>query len=77
MGIYFRDSLRIRISRRAKWPTCIEEKIMTFSPHFQLFYLNNRITEIFIKMINHAYLFSQPPLLLFTKGADIGEGYFK
>ncbi len=53
---------------------------MRFSPHFQLFYFNDRleICEFFewkIKRINNADLFSQPPLLIFTKGANISGGH--
>ncbi len=52
---------------------------MRFSPHFQLFYFNDRLEfcEFFewkIKRINNADLFSQPPLLIFTKGANISGG---
>ncbi len=53
---------------------------MRFSPHFQLFYFNDRLEfcEFFkwkIKRINNADLFSQPPLLIFTKGANISGGH--
>ncbi len=49
-------------------------------PHFQLFYFNDRLEfcEFFerkIKRINNADLFSQPPLLIFTKGANISGGH--
>ncbi len=52
---------------------------MRFSPHFQLFYFNDRLEfcEFFewkIKRINNADLFSQPPLLIFIKGANISGG---
>ncbi len=50
---------------------------MRFSPHFQLFYFNDRF-EFFewkIKRINNADLFSQPPLVIFTKGANISGGH--
>ncbi len=54
--------------------------IMRFSPHFQLFYFNDRLEfcEFFewkIKRINNADLFSQPPLFIFTKGANISGGH--
>ncbi len=53
---------------------------MRFSPHFQLFYFNDRLEfcEFFewkIKRINNADLFSQPPLLIFIKGANISGGH--
>ncbi len=53
---------------------------MRFSPHFQLFYFNDRLEfcEFFewkIKRISNADLFSQPPLLIFTKGANISGGH--
>ncbi len=53
---------------------------MRFSPHFQLFYFNDRLEfcEFFewkIKRINNADLFSQPPLIIFTKGANISGGH--
>ncbi len=53
---------------------------MRFSPHFQLFYFNDRLEfcEFFewkIKRINNADLFSQPPLVIFTKGANISGGH--
>ncbi len=85
MGIYFRDILLIRISRGAN--NCGQHSlekniyfIMRFSPHFQLFYFNDRLEfcEFFewkIKRINNADLFSQPPLLIFIKGANIGGGH--
>ncbi len=85
MGIYFRDILLIRISRGAN--NCgqhsLEKSIyftMRFSPHFQLFYFNDRLEfcEFFewkIKRINNADLFSQPPLLIFIKGANISGGH--
>ncbi len=85
MGIYFRDILLIRISRGAN--NCGQHSlekniyfIMWFSPHFQLFYFNDRLEfcEFFewkIKRINNADLFSQPPLLIFIKGADISGGH--
>ncbi len=46
---------------------------MWVSPHFQLFYFNERKSffDWKIKKINDADLFSQLPLLIFTKGADI------
>ncbi len=50
---------------------------MRFSPHFQLFYFNC-FCEFFewkIKSINDADLFSQPTLLIFTKGANISGGH--
>ncbi len=55
---------------------------MRFSPHFQLFYFNDRLEfcEFFewkIKRINNADLFSQPPLVIFTKGANISGGHCK
>ncbi len=45
-------------------------------PHFPLFYFNKRLEfckcfEWKIKRINDADLFSQPPLLIFIKGANI------
>ncbi len=85
MGIYFRDILLIRISRGAN--NCglhsLEKNsyfTMRFSPHFQLFYFNDRLEfcEFFewkIKRINNADLFSQPPLLIFIKGANISGGH--
>ncbi len=85
MGIYFRYILLIRISRGAN--NCGQHSlekniyfIMRFSPHFQLFYFNDRLEfcEFFewkIKRINNAHLFSQPPLLIFIKGANISEGH--
>ncbi len=53
---------------------------MRFSPHFQLFYFNDRLEfsefiEWKIKRINNADLFSQPPLLIFIKGANIRGGH--
>ncbi len=67
------------------WPTWNSESIyfiMRFSPHFQLFYFNDRLEfcEFFewkIKRINNADLFSQPPLVIFTKGANISGGHCK
>ncbi len=52
---------------------------MRFSPHFQLFYFNDRLEfckffEGKIKRINNADLFSQLPLLIFIKGANISGG---
>ncbi len=86
MGIYFRDILLIRISRGAN--NCGQHSlekniyfIMRFSPHFQLFYFNDRLEfcefiEWKIKRINNADLFSQPPLLIFIKGANISGGHY-
>ncbi len=53
---------------------------MRFSPHFQLFYFNDRLEfcEFFewkIKRINNADFFSQLPLVIFTKGANISGGH--
>ncbi len=53
---------------------------MRFPAHFQLFYFNDRLEfcEFFewkIKRINNADLFSQPPLVIFTKGANISGGH--
>ncbi len=85
MGIYFRDILLIRISRGAN--NCGQHSlakniyfIMRFSPHSQLFYFNDRLEfcefiEWKIKRINNADLFSQPPLLIFIKGANISGGH--
>ncbi len=85
MGIYFRDILLTRISRGAN--NCgqhpLEKNIyfiMRFSPHFQLFYFNDRLEfckffEGKIKRINNADLFSQLPLLIFIKGANISGGH--
>ncbi len=85
MGIYFRDILLIRISRGAN--NCGQHSLeknsyftMRFSPHSQLFYFNDRLEfcEFFewkIKRINNADLFSQPPLLIFIKGANISGGH--
>ncbi len=85
MGIYFRDILLIRISRGAN--NCGQHSlekniyfIMRFSPHFQLFYFNDRLEfcEFFewkIKRIKNADLFSQSPLLIFIKGANISGGH--
>ncbi len=82
-GNYFRDILLTRISRGAN--NCgqhpLEKNsyfIMRFSPHFQLFYFNDRLEfcEFFegkIKRINNADLFSQLPLLIFIKGAILVE----
>ncbi len=68
MGIYFRDILLIIISRGAN--NCGQHSlekniyfIMRFSPHFQLFYFNDRLEfcefiEWKIKRINNADLFS-------------------
>ncbi len=84
-GIYFRDILLTRISRGAN--NCGQhpfEKnsyfIMRFSPHFQLYYFNDRLEfckffEGKIKRINNSDLFSQPPLLIFIKGANISGGH--
>ncbi len=84
-GIYFRDILLTRISRGAN--NCgqhpLEKNIyfiMRFSPHFQLFYFNDRLEfckffEGKIKRINNADLFSQLPLLIFIKGANISGGH--
>ncbi len=52
---------------------------MRFSPHYQLFNFKERLEffEFFEwknKKINDADLFSQPPLLIFTKGANISGG---
>ncbi len=77
MGIYFRDILLTRISRGAN--NCgqhpLEKNsyfIMRFSPHFQLFYFNDRLefSKFFegkIKRINNADLFSQLPLLYLSR----------
>ncbi len=85
MGIYFRDILLPRISRGAN--NCGQHSleknsyfIMRFSPHFQLFYFNDRLEfckffEVKIKRINNADLFSQLPLLIFIKGANISGGH--
>ncbi len=87
MGIYFRDILLIRISRGAN--NCGQHSLeknsyftMRFSPHSQLFYFNDRLEfcEFFewkIKRINNADLFSQLPLLIFIKGANISGGHCK
>ncbi len=86
-GIYFRDILLTRISRGAN--NCgqhpLEKNIyfiMRFSPHSQLFYFNDRLEfckffEGKIKRINNADLFSQLPLLIFIKGANISGGHCK
>ncbi len=64
------------------WPTWTRESIyftMRFPPHFQLFYFNDRL-EFFewkIKRINNADLFSQPPLLILTTGANISGVHCK
>ncbi len=85
MGIYFRDILLISISRGAN--NCGQHALeknsyftMRFSPHFQLFYFNDRLEfcEFFewkIKRINNADLFSQTPFLTFIKGANISGGH--
>ncbi len=85
MGIYFRDILLTRISRGAN--NCgqhpLEKNIyfiMRFSPQIQLFYFNDRLEfckffEGKIKRINNADLFSQLPLLIFIKGANISGGH--
>ncbi len=85
MGIYFRDILLIRISRGANncGQHALEKNIyftMRFSPHFQLFYFNDRLEfcEFFewkIKRINNADLFSQTPFLTLIKGANISGGH--
>ncbi len=84
-GIYFRDILLTRISRGAN--NCGQHSlekniyfIMRFSPHFQLFYFSDRLEfckffEGKIKRINNADLFSQLPLLIFIKGANISGGH--
>ncbi len=84
-GIYFRDILLIRISRGAN--NCGQHSLeknsyftMRFSPHSQLFYFNDRLEfckffEGKIKRINNADLFSQLPLLIFIKGANISGGH--
>ncbi len=67
------------------WPTWTRESIyftMRFPPYFQLFYFNDRLEfcEFFewkIKRIDNADLFSQPPLLIFIKGANISGGHCK
>ncbi len=51
-----------------------------FSPHFQLFYFNERYIFLWIvwmkdKKINNEDLFSQPPLLIFTKDVNISGGH--
>ncbi len=52
---------------------------MWVSPHFQLVYFNERLEfcEFFwkIKRLSNADLFSQPPLLIFTKAAKISGGH--
>ncbi len=53
---------------------------MWVSPHFQLFYFNENLElckffEWKIKKIDDADLFSQPPLLIFTKGPNISGGW--
>ncbi len=61
------------------WPTWTRESIyfiMRFPPHFQLFYFNDRL-EWKIKRINNADLFSQPPLLILTTGANISGVHCK
>ncbi len=85
MEIYFRDILLIIISRGAN--NCGQHSlqknvylITRFSPHFQLFYFNYSLecyefVEWKIKRINNADLFSQPPLLIFIKGAIISGGH--
>ncbi len=86
MGIYFRDILLVRISRGAN--NCDQYAlgkniyfIMWVPPHhFQLFHFNERLEfcEFFeweIKKRNNADLFSQLPLLIFTKGANISGGH--
>ncbi len=79
------QNLLIRISRGAN--NCGQHSLeknsyftMRFSPHFQLFYFSDRLEfcEFFewkIKRINNADLFSQPPLLIFIKGANISGGH--
>ncbi len=82
MGIYFRDILLLRISRGAN--NCIqrvfEKKKHLFNndiyPHLKLLLSNERLDfcAFFfkkIKSINNADSFSQPSLIIFTKGADI------
>ncbi len=86
MGIYFRDILLTRISRGANncgQPSIGENIyfIMRFSPQIQLFYFNDRLEfckffEGKIKRINNADLFSQLPLLIFIKGANISGGHW-
>ncbi len=80
MGIYFRDILLIRISRGTN--NCVQhvfEKniyfIMRFSHIFKCFSsMKGSFFVIFfkynIKRINNAGLFSEPSLIIFTKGAN-------
>ncbi len=85
MVTYFRDILLKIISRGAGncGQHALEKNnyfIMRFSPHFQLFYFNDRLEsfklfEWKIKKISNADLFSQPPLLIFTKGDNISGGH--
>ncbi len=56
------------------------DKNVRFCPHFQLFYFNERLEFLWIfewkiKNIKDADLFSHPPLLIFTKGANISGGH--
>ncbi len=53
---------------------------MRCTPHFQLFYFYDKykFCEFFewkIKTINNGDLFSQPHLIIFTKGANISGGH--
>ncbi len=53
---------------------------MRFASQFQLFYFNDRLEfsaffELKIKSVNNADLSSQPPLLIFIKGANISGGH--
>ncbi len=84
MGIYFRDIYSQEFLGVPIIVANIMEKnsyfIMRFSPHFQLFYFNDRLEfckffEVKIKRINNADLFSQLPLLIFIKGANISGGH--
>ncbi len=86
MGIYFRDILLIRISSGANncGQHALEGKKIfhheIFSPlSIVSFQWKVRIFVIFferkIKKINDADLFSQTPLLIFTKGANISGGH--
>ncbi len=82
-GIYFSDILRI--SRRANnFVQCVFEKKKhlfhnDISPQFKFVLTNERLDfcdkKKKIKRINNADSFSQPSLVIFTKGADIfGHG---
>ncbi len=54
---------------------CIREFLNYISPHFKFLLSNERLDFLWsknkIKRINNADSFSQPSVIMFTKGADI------